>query len=773
MKSHILVIAAAVLTLMACKRTPEEIAVTGVKLSESSIELTAGDSRQLTASVLPSNATNKDVRWTTNVSDVATVSEDGTVTALAMGAATITVTTVDGGFRANCSVIVKKNIIHVQSVRLNMDSVGLTEGGSIILGATVSPSDADDRSVTWSATPASVITVEQDGFNGIVTAVGPGEGTVTVTTNDGGFTASCTVTVEAATIDVESITLSPESLDLKEGDTAQLTATVLPENATDKTVEWSSQDSNVATVDQEGKVTAVSAGQTYIRALCGGIEANCPVTVSKIEVDGVTVIPSTLELMEGETYQLSASVSPADADQTVEWVSEDKGIATVDRETGMVTAVAPGSTRIFARSAAFPDKQAWCELTITPDTTLKGISLSSTIMTLMVGESRTLEVVFDPPYALDKTVSWDSSDTGVAGVGENGNVTAFSEGTAVITATSHDGGHTASCTVTVSGSAGPQVYYWDSVDMYINGVLDPRNGAFDTYGSYLRKYMEGRGVDYYDGSLYTLEFWVIDSENSFVLCKDRKPLFSLPLETSLAEKICGFAVRNGYFALITGTPGADYTLIRGDLLGENVETIPITGTFTDMYYPKLAMTSDASIHIAANVCDAYGRRWAATYTILLGNNTFAEDFIGSAYGSSNTSIAVDIEDNVYVVYDRYVGSEVGHECVLIKNGSEVAVIDSVEQNYDGAVACRGTVVYVAVFDYNGKETRVFKGSEKLFTIKSEAEIYIGHAAPLKVSPSGDVYLVLRSLSGGSQMYKNGELLYTGGSWAFDPYCVVE
>lgn len=768
MKSHILVIAAAVLTLMACKRTPEEIAVTGVKLSESSIELTAGDSRQLTASVLPSNASNKDVRWTTNVPDVATVSEDGTVTALTMGAATITVTTVDGGFKANCSVIVKKNIIHVQSVRLNMDSVGLTEGSSVILGATVSPANADDRSVTWTATPESVITVEQDGFNGIVKAVAPGEGTVTVKTNDGGFTASCTVTVEAATIDVESITLSPESLDLKEGETAQLTATVLPENATDKTVEWSSQDSDVATVDQEGKVTAVSAGQTYIRALCGGIEANCPVTVSKIEVDGVTVIPSTLELVEGETYQLSASVSPADADQTVEWASESS-IATVDRETGMVTALAQGSTRIFARSAAFPDKQAWCELTITPDTTLKGISLSSTIMTLMVGESRTLEVVFDPPYALDKTVSWDSSDTGVAGVGENGTVTAFSEGTAVITATSHDGGFTASCTVTVSGSAGPQVYYWDNAEMYINGVLDPRNGAFDTEDSYLRKYTNGRGVEFYDGSLYTLETWVLDKYNSFVLCKDRKPLFSLPLTDKMAENISGFAIQGDYFAIITGTISGGYTLFRGDLLG-NVESIPVTGTFINMYYPKLAMTPDGSIHIGASVKDAYWNRWIATYSIRPEENTFTENLIVESSGG-DPSIAVDTDGNIYIVYDKYVGGETGEECILLKNGAEIAVIDTVKMNYTGAIACHGTDVYIAVSDYVGKETRVFKGSDKLYTIKTEAELYLGDAAPLKVSPSGDVYLVLRY--GGSYLYKNSELLYSGSSWAFDPFCVVE
>ena len=769
MKLRILAIAATALALMACKHTPEEIAVTGVKLSESSIELTAGDSKQLTATVMPSNASNKGVRWATNVPDVATVSEDGTVTALAMGAATITVTTEDGGFKANCSVIVKKRLIPVQSVALSMTSVTLTVGSSVILGAKITPADADDRSVSWSATPTSVVTVKQDGHNGIVTAVGPGEGTVTVTTNDGGLTATCTVTVEAATIDVESITLSAETLELKEGETATLTATVLPEDATDKTVDWSSMDSDVATVDQEGNVTAVSAGQTSIKAMSGGKEATCQVTVSKIAVDGVTVTPSTLELVEGESYQLSASVSPADADQSVEWVSESH-IATVDRHTGLVTAVSQGSTRIFARSVAFPDKQAWCELTITPDPTLKGISLSSTIMTLMVGESRTLEVVFDPPYAQDKAVSWESSDTGVASVGENGTVTAFSEGTAVITATSHEGGFTASCTVTVSGSAGPQVYYWDDYQMYINGAPDPRNGIFNTENSYLRQHMYGVGLDYYDGSVYSIEYWVLDKQYSVVLCKDRKPFITLPLTEKTTEGIFGFAVRDNFFAILTGTISGGYTLFRGNFLG-NVETLPVTGSFLNMYYPEMAVTSDGNIYIVASIKDSFWNKWIATYTIRPEENTVTETFLESSDG--DPSIAVDTEENVYVLFDRYMGSEKGYDCILMKNGTELACIDNVEMNYGGAIACHGAEVYMAVRDYIGKEIRLYKGSQKLYTIKTEAGI-VGNVAPLKVSPSGDVYLALTlDDSSYSYLYKNGELLYLTGKWAFDPYCVAE
>ena len=150
MKNRLFAIAAAVLALVSCKHLPEEIAVTGVTLSKSGIELTAGETTRLEASVKPSNASNKGVQWASGVPSVASVSNDGTVTALEMGATTITVTTEDGGFKATCSVIVKKKAIRVQSVKLNMDSIDLTEGGSVILGATITPSNADDLSVSWS-----------------------------------------------------------------------------------------------------------------------------------------------------------------------------------------------------------------------------------------------------------------------------------------------------------------------------------------------------------------------------------------------------------------------------------------------------------------------------------------------------------------------------------------------------------------------------------------------------------------------------------------------
>ena len=365
MKSKLLAaLAFAAVILSACNRTPAEVSVTGVSLSDTEIELIAGQTHNLTATVAPDNATNKKVEWKSGVPGVATVDDDGLVIALAMGASTITVTTVDGGFKASCAVIVKKRVIPVESVSLNHSEFAMDEGGDLYLSASVLPKDATDPSVIWTASPESVLSVNESGK---VHAEGPGEGDVTVTTVDGGFKASCHITVKAKTVNAESVTLSKDKLELTVGETATLTATVLPENTTDKTIDWRSADTSIATVDQNGTVTAVAPGKVNIRAVCGAKEAICEVSVKAIQATGLTVEPQTATLMEGETIQLKATVYPASADQTVEWASNDTKVAKVDAN-GLVTATGAGKTQIYARSKAFNNVKSYCELTVHNDT---------------------------------------------------------------------------------------------------------------------------------------------------------------------------------------------------------------------------------------------------------------------------------------------------------------------------------------------------------------------------------------------------------------------
>ena len=200
--------------------------VTKVELDKTSLELTEGGTARLTATILPDNATNKNVTWSTSDASIATVT-DGVVTAVAPGTATITVTTEDGGKTATCAVTVAAATVPVTGVTLNKTSTSLYVGDTETLTATVAPDNATDRAVNWTSSNPSVATVE----NGVVTAVGAGTATITVTTQDNDYTASCTVTVSRYSSgggsSSSSTSLSDRAIDdiqdARPGDTVEIT----------------------------------------------------------------------------------------------------------------------------------------------------------------------------------------------------------------------------------------------------------------------------------------------------------------------------------------------------------------------------------------------------------------------------------------------------------------------------------------------------------------------------------------------------------------------
>ena len=167
--------------------------VTGVELNKKSLNLTIGDKAKLTATIKPSNATNKELAWTSSNTSVATVDASGNIKALKEGTATITVTTKDGNYKATCTVkVTKPVVINVTGVTLNKTSLTLVEGNKSTLTATVKPSNATNKGVTWASSNTSVVTVDSKGN---IKAVKPGTATITVTTKDGNYKATCTITV--------------------------------------------------------------------------------------------------------------------------------------------------------------------------------------------------------------------------------------------------------------------------------------------------------------------------------------------------------------------------------------------------------------------------------------------------------------------------------------------------------------------------------------------------------------------------------------------------
>ena len=168
------------------------INVTDVSLNKFALSLAIGGSERLTATVAPENATNKAVAWSSSNEAIASVSVQGTVTAVSEGSAIITVTTQDSDKTASCEVTVLSSIINVTNVTLNKSDLSLIVGGNERLTATVEPDNATNKAVTWNSGNTAVATVDN---NGLVTAIAAGTTFITVTTQDGNKTAVCVVTV--------------------------------------------------------------------------------------------------------------------------------------------------------------------------------------------------------------------------------------------------------------------------------------------------------------------------------------------------------------------------------------------------------------------------------------------------------------------------------------------------------------------------------------------------------------------------------------------------
>jgi uncharacterized protein YjdB len=426
---------------VACNK--EDELVSSIKLSQVSVTLSVDATVKLTATTFPDNATNSTVTWSSSNSSVATVT-DGKVTAVAVGSATITAQC--GDVKAECAVTVSP--IEVKSIQLNKTSVTLSAGETAELTATVSPDNATNKTVTWSSSSTSVATVS----NGKVTAVAVGSATITA--QCGNVKAECAVTVSP--IEVTSIQLDKTSVTLSAGETVELIATISPDNATDKTVTWSSSNGSVATVTN-GKVTAVAVGSATIIAQCGNVKAECSVTVSPTEVTSIQLNKTSVTLFAGETVELTATLSPDNAtNKTVTWSSSSTDVATVTN--GKVTAVAVGSATITAQCG---NVKAECSVTVSP-IEVTSIQLDKTSVTLFAGETVELTATVSPDNATNKTVTWSSSNTSVATV-SNGKVTAVAVGSATITAQSNNG-HSATCRIDVvvppGGSEGTGEEEW-------------------------------------------------------------------------------------------------------------------------------------------------------------------------------------------------------------------------------------------------------------------------------------------------------------------------
>ena len=432
MKKFFLIFVLAIIAISCTEPEPEPefIAVSSVKLNQTSVDLYKGESVNLTVTILPENATNQTISWYSADTNIAVVVK-GKVTAIAVGSTTITAKV--GNISTSCRVTVKPT--EAASIKLDQTSVSIHVDESVTLTATILPENTTDKTIKWSSVDQSIATVDQ---NGKITGIAVGSTTITAQT--GNIKATCSVTVKPT--EAASIKLDQTSVSIHVDESVTLTATILPENTTDKTIKWSSVDQSIATVDQNGKITGIAVGSTTITAQTGNIKATCSVTVKPTEVSSIKLDQTSVAIVIGESVNLTATILPENAtNKTISWSSSDQSVATVTN--GRVTAIALGNAVVTAQVGNI---KANCAVTVKP-IEVTSIILSQTSITLLAGESLNLTATIAPDNATDKSIVWSSSDSSIATVSKDGKVTAIAVGSTSITAKS--GTVSAVCSVTV------------------------------------------------------------------------------------------------------------------------------------------------------------------------------------------------------------------------------------------------------------------------------------------------------------------------------------
>lgn len=241
-----------------CNVVVSDVAVSGISISQSEIYMIEGNTQSLTAAVVPANATDKRITWSSDDKNIATVN-DGIVKATGQGTTKIRAVSADGGYEAVCVVNVSAKIEAITGIEISKSELTMDVGDTYLLTYKVRPEDANNLTEeVWESEDTDVVTVD----GGKVKAVGPGTTYVSVKVN-GKFTAKCKISVNTPVINVTDVVLSVASLTLSEGSSRKISAQIVPVNATDKTVIWSSDNEKVATVE-DGMITAISKGEAKI-----------------------------------------------------------------------------------------------------------------------------------------------------------------------------------------------------------------------------------------------------------------------------------------------------------------------------------------------------------------------------------------------------------------------------------------------------------------------------------------------------------------------------
>jgi len=429
--------------------------VTGIQIVREGTVMNAGEKMKVTATILPANASNPDVEWSSSDENIAAIAADGTITALKQGKVTIYCKALDGSGKQSSFNLTINEL--AKDITIEQEDVIAYIGKDTVVTTKVTPDTATKKTLSWSSDDTAIATVSggtktEDGILytiGRIRGVAPGTTTIRCTTQDGSnIEKQIKVTVVQQ---ITNITLDKTKVEINAGEKASIAASVLPANAGNKKVVWSSSDEKIAKVDQKGMITAVGRGSAVITCVAAdgmGAKATCSVTV-KQRVTSIKLDATTMKLFVGNKQSLTQKVLPENANMTtVEWSSSNAKVAQVTAY-GQVTAMAAGKAVITCKAKDGSGVFATCSVTVVNP--VQSIKLNQTQRTILKGKKYTLKATVGPKNATSKAVTWKSSNTKVATVSSKGVVTAKKAGRVTITCTAKDGSNVqATCSVTVA-----------------------------------------------------------------------------------------------------------------------------------------------------------------------------------------------------------------------------------------------------------------------------------------------------------------------------------
>ena len=334
-----------------------EIDVTKVEMDKqtATVDINGENTVQLNAKVIPSNANkNTEITWTSKKKAVASVNQKGLVTGKTVGNSMIMATS-QNGYSTDCLVVCQAKIT---GIKINPVTANMTVGQKITLTATTSPEIVTEK-VTWKSRNEDVAKVDN---NGNVTGIGKGVVEIIAQNPGGTIQAVCTVTVKINPTEIR-LNYSKLVLDKNSSNIPKLEATILPDTTyVNNSIVWDSSNKNVVTVEN-GKLTLIGNGKTQITAKTeNGLTATCDVTV-QTSITSIAVSSTSKKMEVNQTAQLTATVTPADATEKVQWTSSNTDVATVN-DTGFVTAKATGTVTITVKNSD-GKKSATCVVDVT------------------------------------------------------------------------------------------------------------------------------------------------------------------------------------------------------------------------------------------------------------------------------------------------------------------------------------------------------------------------------------------------------------------------